>query len=139
MPLPKFNFIPEHQLKSEFSSYSPQRVSIYVNGNNINLAFSPDTCKIYDLNGKHIKLWSDPGKNVIGWSILENVTTTLEELNGARQLKVSSNNVAVVGIKKLLQAAGIKVTKSQKNLEVKTFKSPLYAQDIYYVEIQPEK
>lgn len=133
MPAPKFNFVPERQIGKE-SSYGSYRVSIFKNGT---IYFKEDVINVYELDGKYMKLFADVDKKIIGWSIIEN-KTDLSELNEARLMKKNVNGVITITIGKLLKKLGIDKKESFPNLEVKRYKSPLLAHDIFYVELNKQ-
>jgi len=143
MPLPKFNFIPESQLHDEYHAYTPAKVSIIKSIATVkdrkhsifNLRFASETVKLYDLEDKFIKFYIDKEKRVLGWTLIEG-DTTLTDLSHAHKLKKNQKSGSVIiGIGKLLKAAGLNIQESLKGLEVKKPKTPLMSHEIFYVEI----
>lgn len=127
---PKFNFTPERQLGKE-KKETTFRVSVYKSGQ---MVFGSDVVHIYDLDGKFIKIYGDPEKKVIGWSVFEK-QSGVEGLDELRQLKLSVNGNIVVSVSKLLKNMGVELDESIKNLEVKRYESSLYPDPIFYIEI----
>jgi hypothetical protein len=130
MPYPKFSFVPERQLGTEGKDGS-YRVSIMKNGV---ILFSKDTIDVYELDGKHIKMFADLEKKVIGWSIIEG-KTHLDDLDNSRIIKRNQSGCAVLGITKILKKMGIEKGTVFHKLEVKKYKSALNTEDIWYIEL----
>jgi hypothetical protein len=126
---PKFNFIPERQLKKP-AAESAFKVNIYVTGT---LVFTKDVVEIYDLDQKFVRMYGDATKKVIGWSVIQG--GNIEEMDDLRQLKKNVNGMITVSIKKLLESIGWAPEGTTSGLEVKKYKSPLHAEDIFYVEL----
>lgn len=134
MKAPKFDFVPERSLKSPIGD-TKFRVSIYKTGT---LVFSNEVVKIYDLDGKYIRLYADRSKRSIGWSYFDN-SVHPEEMADARLLKALPAGHVVVSIKKLLKSMGIEdLGDGHKQLEVGVYKAAMQPNDIYYVTL-PEK
>lgn len=131
MSTPKFSFVPERQI-GQVSNEGGYSVSIFKSGV---LCFSINTLRIYELEGKYIRLFADVEKKAIGWSVVEG-KTNLDDINDSRLVKTNASGCAVLGITKLLKKIGIEKETSFFNLPVKVYKSPLNSYDIYYIELK---
>ena len=96
--LAKYNFIPETQLG--FQEESAFKVSITKQGH---IYFPSTYVDAYDLHKKCIKLYGDPVKHTIGWTIID--SGSLSDLQKTRKIsKVQKGGILT--IKKLLIATG---------------------------------
>lgn len=131
MPAPKFNFVPERQLGREvedkgfIASISKKGI----------LMFSSSVTHIYELDGKYIKLYGDIEKKIVGWSMIKG-NTTLSDVDNARLLRKNiRSGIVLVSIQRLLSSLGIEKGKAFKNLVVKKHIAPMYADEIYYIQL----
>lgn len=108
MPLPKkYNFIPEHQLNQDDSNELGYSVSITKAGM---LYFSGFVSKMYELDGKIIRLYADKEKKSIAWKEIKEGDLSI--LKNVRKLNIEpTNNNIQIGIGKLLKAIGIEKDK----------------------------
>jgi hypothetical protein len=129
MPLPKFNFIPEKQLGSDYEATF--NVSLTKAGM---IYFSPQNVMIYDMDGAFIKLYGDTEKKAIAWKIIKG-STSLTDLDSARKMSAHGKiKSIVVSVKKILSKLGIKNVEAKK-YEVKTYESSLLEDKLYYIEL----
>jgi len=135
MPTPKFSFVPERQVGGNGSTGHSYTVSLYANGS---IIFPSEVVRVYELDGKYLRLYADVQKKSIGWSVIED-ETSLEALNEARQIRKMKGGNAVVSVVKLLKHLGIPKGTKIMNLPVNVYKSPLNSSDIYYIELIVEK
>ncbi len=134
MPTPKFSFVPERQIGKESDDIG-YTVSITKQGC---ILFTSAVVRIYDLDKKFIRIFADIEKRAVGWSIVENIEG-LESLKDVRQLnKNVKSGIIVVSVKKLLQKIGIEKGTKHKHLTVKTYRSPLETDNIFYIQLTKE-
>jgi len=134
MPAPKFNFVPEAQIKNMPHAETVFKVTVNKVGQ---LTFSREYTSVYDLDNKFIRIYADAEKKTLGWQIIDQ-SQTLEELDGLRLLKKNSTGNIQVSIGRLLAAIDIKIDKTLSKLRVKTYTSLMHAGDIHYVELVKE-
>lgn len=132
MPLPKFNFIPEAQLKAIPKPETVFKVTLAKNGQ---LQLSREYTSVYDLEGKFVRLYADAEKKVLGWSIIEH-SENLEQLDGLRLLKKNATGSIAISVGRLLQSINYEITESLNKVRVHIYKSPLHAGEIHYVNLK---
>jgi len=132
MATPKFNFIPEMQLKAEPSANTVFRVTLSKIGQ---LSFSKEYVDVFELVGKLIRIYADREKHVIGWQVIEHTQST-DELNGLRLLSKNGSGSVQVSIGRLLNSIDYKMKETQNKIPVMTYVSPLHAGYIHYIQLK---
>ena len=135
MPQIKFSFVPERQLGEDYGDRTGMTISIYSTGSMI---FGSEIIRLYEMDGKYIKLFADVQKRAVGWTIIEG-KTDLDSLNDARQIKVTDGGIATVSIGRILKKLGIEKGTKFMHVPVKIYKSLLEVNPIYYIELVVEK
>lgn len=142
-PQPKFNFVPERQLVVGTANSEAYRVSLYAYEKMdkqgrpffVNILLWPkEVVDIYDLKDKYVRFYGDREKKVIGWSIVEKAED-FAEMKDLKIMRASSQGVVKLAIKRLLDSLGVEIKEHRKNLQVKTYESPLNSHKIYYVKL----
>ncbi len=128
---PKFNFIPERQLKEHAQSKSFFYATIISNGQ---ICYGKEYTSVYELDKKFVEFYIDTSKRTLGWRILEGVTE-LEQLNGARKLEVNNKGMIKCSITGLLRSLAWEKGQSFLKLPIKVYKSPTVGGEIHYVEL----
>lgn len=129
MPAPKFNFIPERQLKA------PEKTCMTVSiQKNNQLSFGRELINIYDLDKKFIEFYVDVEKKTLGWSIFEH-TEDISAMKTLRQIKQRKSGGCAISIGTLLKRMNADLDLHRPNLEVKIYSTPLLEKDIYYITL----
>jgi len=133
MPLPKkYNFIPEHQLNSDDNNEMGYNVNITKTGM---LYFSGFVARMYELDGKIIRLYADKEKKSIAWTEIKEGDLSI--LKNVRKLKIEpTNNNIQIGIGKLLKAIGIETDRLPlKNVPVTQYKDTLVQNEFSVIDL----
>lgn len=115
---PKFNFVPESQLK-EGKQDKFFTASIITNGQ---LCFNSDYTDVYELTDKFAEFYADKEKRSIAWRVIEE-QTQLETLNSSRQLKPNQKGVIKISLVNLLHLFGWEKGTSYLKLPVEIYKT----------------
>lgn len=147
MPAPKFNFIPEYQLRPQESTVF--KITITRNGN---LYFPKEVINVYDLEGSFIKLFVDIEKRAIGFQVIKQADS-LEGMKGLRKLSINrQNGGGTIQVISLLRSLGIQDTTTQvsekyykydfgdsKKYELKKYESSYLLSEIYYIDLNEQR
>lgn len=99
----KYNFIPEHQIKSSTESSSEFSVSI---NKMMNLYISPFDVGIWNLDKKIVRFYADLENKTIAWK--EITGGSMGDLQNVRQLSINKESGAIlVGLTRLLKSMGV--------------------------------
>jgi hypothetical protein len=130
MRQPKFNFVPERQLKESVSSRGFFHASITKQGA---LCFGREYQKVYELDNKYARIFLDREKRTLGWKIIEG-DTNLDELSDCRKLTPNgTGNMIKVGVSKLLRNLSYEKGDSYKTLPIEIYK--MKEGEIHYIII----
>lgn len=130
MKTPKFNFVPERQLRDIKSGNGYWTVTVMTSRN---LYFQKEMVEILEMDGKFIQIFADTEKKAIGWRIIKD-ETTLDNIHNARKLNANKvSGAIIVSIGKIMEALNYKIDKTVRGLVVQTYTSPLVKESISYV------
>lgn len=135
MPAPKFSFVPERQVGDEPSEGAGYRVAIRKNGI---IYFPADVVRIYDLEGKYVKLYADTQKKAIAWTVFDKgEPADMEDVRLMKRVSPKSQ-VVVLGIGRLLKRMGFDKGVEFPVLNVRKHIDPLVKGDMWYVVLEKE-
>lgn len=128
----KYNFIPEHQLGDDPSTDTGVKITIQKTSS---LYFSPFTLRIYELNGKYVRMFADiPNKSI---SFHEVTGGNLESMKNIRRINANSSGTAILSVKKILEKMGVTSDMLPiKNIPVNTYQGPLDAEQFYVIDLR---
>lgn len=133
--MPKFNFVPEHQLAKIETGNGFWTISILGSKASPTIYFPSDMVSALEMDGKYIQIFADTEKKVIGWRLIKD-KTAMADLNNARIInKNSTTGAATLGIGKIMKILNYDMKETLKKLRVETYVSPLVAGEISYVKL----
>lgn len=128
-----FSFIPENQLNKVQNGDTFESVSISTKGL---MYFSRSYVNNYDLKNCFVRMYADPVKKVIAWSIFrdsDSISNTNLKLRKLTPLGPSQEIKLSVG--KILKSIGVKTTKARLKLPVKKYEDLLEKKTFFYVDL----
>lgn len=129
----KYNFLPEHQLKTPAKDVSEYSVTIT---SAMGIHFPKFVVSVWGLDKKVVRLYADISSKTIAWKEVKGGNTS--ELKDVRQLTTNKlNGTILVGVGKLLKQMGItKDMLPMRNVPVNTYKDSLLEGDLKIIDLR---
>lgn len=128
----KYNFIPEHQLDVVENNGTGFVITLQKTSS---IYFNPFSLRIYELNGKYVRIFADIPNKTISFRIVTG--GNLDSIKNIRRINKSSNGSALLSVKKILNLMSITPEMlPMKNVPVTTYQGQLDEEPYYVIDLR---